>query len=76
MTELSPATQAIWSAYEAILEYECVVTKTDMKALASALRAAAYQVVPARPVLDSCCEHFEQAIRHKLLAISTELEAN
>lgn len=26
-------------------------------------------------MLDSCCEHFEQAIRHKLLAIATELEA-
>lgn len=39
MKKLSPEAQAVWSAYEKILENECVVTATDMKALAAALRA-------------------------------------
>jgi hypothetical protein len=41
MSELSLAAKPVWDAYEELLEYDCVVTKTDMKALAAALRAAA-----------------------------------
>lgn len=44
MIDLSPAAQAIWCAYEQVLEAECVLTKTDVKALAAALRAAAEQI--------------------------------
>ena len=68
---LSPAAQAVWDAFN---EDEAGVFVDYGDKLAAALRAAADQVVPARPVLDSCCEHFEQAIRHKLLAIAAELE--
>ena len=66
MTELSPAAQAVLDAFRS--------THLSLNNLAAALRAAAYQVAPARPVLDSCCEHFEQAIRHKILAIAAELD--
>ena len=41
MTDLSPTAKPVWDAYEELLEYECVVTRTDMKALAAALRALA-----------------------------------
>jgi len=64
----SPLTSAVWRAFKDAPE--CAEVK-----LAAALRAAAYRVAPARPVLDSCCEHYEQAIRHKLLAIASELES-
>ena len=67
MTELSPAAQAVLEAYR--------YTHLSINNLATALRAAAYQVAPARPMLDSCCEHYEQSIRHKLLAIASELES-
>ena len=43
MTDLSSAAQAVWRAHEQVLGDECVLTKTDMKALAAALRAAADQ---------------------------------
>lgn len=36
----------MWSAYESILENECVVTTTDRRALAAAIRAAAEHSVP------------------------------
>ena len=36
---VSPA-QAVWVTYEQILENECVVTDTDKKALAAAIRVA------------------------------------
>lgn len=42
-TQLSPA-QAVWVAYEQILENECVVTDTDKKALAAAIRVAAEEL--------------------------------
>ena len=72
MTELSPAAQAVALAYENAPERP--IGNHRYHWLAAALRAAAYQVAPARPVLDSCCEHFEQAIRHKILAIAAELD--
>ena len=63
----SPAAQAVLAAYRS--------THLSVNNLAAALRAAAYQVAPARPRLDSCCKHYEQSIRHKLLALASELEA-
>lgn len=39
MTKLFPTAQAVWRAHEQVLGDECVLTKTDMKALAAALRA-------------------------------------
>jgi len=81
MTELSPAAQAVWSSYESILEYECVVTKTDMKALTAALRAAADQVAPERYSCYTDDRQFDfgmgarnDAIREDLIAIANELE--
>lgn len=80
MTELSPAAQAVWSSYESILEYECVVTKTDMKAFATALRAAAEIVAPLSYEdvwTDGRLLQYEKddPVRNKLLAIADELEA-
>lgn len=76
MTDLSPAAQAVWDAAWNLSPVNCESHEDRRRQqIAAALRAAAYQVTPARPVLDSCCEHFEQAIRHKILAIATELEA-
>jgi len=46
MTGLSSAAQAVWRAHEQVLGDECVLTKTDMEALAAALRAAVGPVVP------------------------------
>ena len=79
MTELSPAAQAVWNAYE---KAECDPYLVDPRRaeLAAALRAAADQVVPehANPVGD---EHDEARhdqwlrIRYKFLAIADELEA-
>ena len=43
--------------------------------IASALRFAAYKVAPAKPVIDGCCEHREQTIRHRILTIAEELQA-
>jgi hypothetical protein len=40
---VSPA-QAVWVTYEQILENECVVTDTDKKALAAAIRVAAEEL--------------------------------
>ena len=76
---LSPAAQATWCAYEQVLEAECVLTKTDVKALAAALRAAADQVVPEEPLYGGDQRWmFErdarQESRKKLLAIANELE--
>ncbi len=80
MTELSPTAKPVWDAYEELLEYECVVTRTDMKALAAALRAAADQVVPdAANYLRAAINSVDwwdahDQIRAELLAIAAELE--
>lgn len=69
MADISPAAQAVLDAV--------VFSKPGLySGIAAALRAAAYQVAPARPQLDSCCEHWEQSIRHKILAIAAELEGH
>ena len=72
MTDLSAAAQAVWCAHERVLGDECVLTQTDMKALASALRAAADQLTPYS-VEDMLGAAF---CRNKLLAIAHELEAH
>jgi hypothetical protein len=72
-TELSPAAQAVFKA--ATNDLYGRPTTYFMYRIACAIRAAAYQVAPARPILDSCCDHYEQSIRHKLLAIADELES-
>jgi hypothetical protein len=78
--ELSPAARAVLTAvtltkYDVPPEGLPAFAEEMAPLLAAALRAAAYQVAPARPVLYSCCEHYEQSIRHKLLAIASELES-
>jgi len=62
MTELSPAAQAVLTAYN---QRELATKRTT--ALAAALRAAADQVVPEK--LES------YGIRYELLRIAEELEA-
>jgi hypothetical protein len=78
--QLYPSAQDVWSAYESILENECVVTETDKRALAAALRAAADQVVPETnyPVETAWQVGFadrDAQLRADLLAIAAELEA-
>jgi hypothetical protein len=69
--QLSPSAQTVWSAYESILESECVLTTTDEKALAAALRAAA----------DQMSSHHSKSFLYsiadvlKLQTIAIELEA-
>jgi len=72
MTGLSSAAQAVWRAYEQVLGDECVLTKTDMEALAAALRAVADQVVPEK---DPWAHYKLGTVRRKLLDIADELEA-
>ena len=73
MTELSPAAIAVWEAFS---EEEAGVFVDYGEKLAAALRAAADQVVP----LHICGTTATRAqtrlgVRHKLLAIAAELEA-
>jgi hypothetical protein len=82
MADLSPAAKPVWDAYEELLEHECVVTKTDMKALAAALLAAVNQVVPEADTMDteewvgqSAWQQAEQSVRFRFLSIVAELEA-
>ena len=66
--QLSPAARTVWSAYESILENECVVTTTDRRALAAAIRAAAEHSVP-----DDSEGYY--VFLPNLLAIADELES-
>jgi hypothetical protein len=68
MTGLSAVAQAVWRAHEQVLGEECVLTETDMKALAAALRAAVVQVAPVST------NARQMKIRDELLAIANELE--
>ena len=75
MPELSPATQAVLTAYN---QRELAAKRTT--AIAAALRTAADQVVPEEPLYGGDQRWmFErdarQACRKKLLAIADELEA-
>lgn len=71
MTELSPAAQAVWDAYEKA-ECDPYVIDPRRAELAAALRAVADQVVPM-----ALCPHNDDfvCVRHQLHAIAYELEA-
>jgi hypothetical protein len=74
MTNLSPAAQAAWTAYETA---DCDPYFVDPRkaGLAAALRAAADQVVPTDALYArSCCEFTGEGARAALLAIADELE--
>ena len=82
MTELSPAAQAVWNAYE---KAECDPYLVDPRRieLAAALRVAVDQVVPdqsdiwTRDLRGDAWVRWEERklIRRDLLAIADELEA-
>lgn len=42
--------------------------------LAAVIRAVANEVVPAPPLMDSCCEYKQIEIRRRLLAIAQKLQ--
>lgn len=73
MTDLSPAAQAVLDAYgnELLRPGPLIMGRHP---LAAALRAAADQVVPAPPCIDSCCEVQQSLIHLALLTIAAELE--
>jgi hypothetical protein len=85
MTDLSPAAQAIWEAFN---EDEAGVFVDYGDKLAAALKAAADQVVPEEPEPDQAAMSFSdwnlktegwdarKNIRAELLAIAAELENN
>lgn len=50
MTSITAAAKAVRSAYEGVLENECVVTETDFKALQKALLVAIEQAAPENSV--------------------------
>lgn len=75
-TTLTHSARVVHDAFWATINDKCNIYDKRCTQLASALRAVAYQVAPARPSLDSCCQHFEQSVRHKILSIATELEEN
>jgi hypothetical protein len=75
MTNLSPAAQTVLDAANNELDHApWDVSYLAKPVVAAALRAVAYIVAPAIPVCDHCCDHQSQNIRHKLLAITAELE--
>lgn len=52
MTSIAAATKAIRSAYEEVLENECIVTENDFQALKKALLMAIEQVAPENSIAD------------------------
>lgn len=70
--QLSPSAQTVWSAYESILENECVVTTTDERALAAALHEVARQVVPDDLEL---LKRSGEAVRLNRLSICRQIHA-
>jgi len=80
MSELSPAAQAVWEAFN---EDEAGVFVDYGEKLAAALRAAADQVVPKEwPTIEDYNE-YDQGVaaahikyRNQILAIAEDLEAN
>jgi hypothetical protein len=80
MTDLSPAAQAVLDAFLADWQDEPMIQ--DRQCLAAALRAAAGQVAPLPPPLNSGDPERlkgiwdeRRTIRAELLAIATELES-
>jgi hypothetical protein len=58
--QLSLAARSVFESFNSKFDWvEDGVPGPQFKAIAAALRAAAYRVAPARPVLDSCCEHYD-----------------
>ena len=79
MTNLSPAAQAVLDAYNAGFHHPVAVHHKPR--IATALRAAADQVVPEEPLYGGDQRWMyerdtRQASRKKLLAIADELEGN
>ena len=71
MTDLSPAAQAVLDA----VEDDCIHPDDKHRLAATALRAAADQVVPeGYTEAYDCCLVIMQEIRHQLLAIAAEME--
>jgi hypothetical protein len=68
MTDLSPAAQAVYDAFNRIGLHNEPSFETDRKALAAALRAAADQVAPLST------NRRQNDIRFGLLRIANELE--
>jgi hypothetical protein len=67
---LSPATRAVYDAFNRVGLYNEPTFETDRMALAAAFLAAADQVVPSKPwEHDDVCED----IRSQLLSIAKEL---
>jgi hypothetical protein len=74
MTDLSPATQAVFWAFNSEFDWiEDGVPGPQFKAIAAALRAAADQVVP-KDVDPSGDWTDKDEVRYQLLAIAAELE--
>jgi len=75
MTDLSPAAQAVYDAFNRIGLYNEPSFETDRKALAAALISAADQVVPIEhEIIDNCWYEKANSIREQFLAIAAELE--
>jgi hypothetical protein len=74
MTGLSAAAQAVWRAHEQVLGDECVLTKTDMEALAAALRAVADQCKIEWNYHPDYPETESVVVVSELLGIADELE--
>ena len=82
MTELSPAAQAVWDAWQKA-PISLDIEQSDRDALAAALRAAADQVVPHEATApwdefkydyDGDRWEMRQWVRDQFLAIAAELE--
>jgi hypothetical protein len=74
MTDLSPAAQAIWDAWES--EWTKRSLCHDQRSIAAALRAVADQVVPHEYLVGVDVElQARQLTRLRLLAIAAELDA-
>jgi hypothetical protein len=76
MTDLSPAAQAVWTAF--LDHSEMDETPADLPALSAALRAAADQVVPEYETTPGGSKIWPSgpvpSIRTELLAIADELD--
>lgn len=75
MADLSPAAQAVLHVAQAAYWQHDAECPADAEIIAaSALRAAADQVVPSDPCGNDCCITQCEQIRSELLVIAAELE--
>lgn len=72
MTDLSPAAQAVWDAWEKT-PVSLDIVQTDRDALAAALRAAADQVVPFNDEMSTWARLLRD-VRSEFLSIANELD--